>query len=286
MPVEDLRWPAQAGSTIRPVAGPGSDAPALAFRLWRCRVCPADPLSLRPALGTKEQVLFVTAGRGRLQLDAGTAELSPLHAHRLPDGAAGVLVCDAPPPLELLYFASPHAAPGAAPGTVDVAALAGNRFPARRWGRSITNGSSPLAAAGFTAGLSILAPMGGQVPWHEHPDRQGEVYVLLGGRPQVCIGSWVDEVDTPAAAIIGGDQWHQVTNLHPGEPLSLIYCYEGSVAAPHWWQERDGVLPAAGTGASPPLPAGAFPQCTSTKPTAWLELAAAHLEASARQQRP
>ena len=55
--------------------------------------------------------------------------------------------------------------------------------------------------------------------------------------------------------------FHQLTNT--GEaPLHMmyIYCPGGDVA--HWRQELDGTLPPAGVGPTPPLPAGAAPQCT------------------------
>jgi oxalate decarboxylase/phosphoglucose isomerase-like protein (cupin superfamily) len=55
--------------------------------------------------------------------------------------------------------------------------------------------------------------------------------------------------------------FHQLTNTGD-TPLHMmyIYCPGGDVA--HWRQELDGTLPPAGIGATPPLPAGAAPQCT------------------------
>ena len=55
---------------------------------------------------------------------------------------------------------------------------------------------------------------------------------------------------TDGAARIGD------TPLH----MMYIYCPGGDVA--HWRQELDGTLPPAGVGPTPPLPAGAQPQCT------------------------
>jgi oxalate decarboxylase/phosphoglucose isomerase-like protein (cupin superfamily) len=54
--------------------------------------------------------------------------------------------------------------------------------------------------------------------------------------------------------------FHQLTNIGD-EPLRMIYCYGPAGDVAHWRQELEGTLPRAGEEA-PPLPAGAWPQCT------------------------
>ena len=127
--------------------------------------------------------------------------------------------------LEALYFASPRPAPDAPGQTADLTAMEGLRFPANRWGRAIANGASPLKAAGFTAGLSVLGPGGGQVPWHHHPDGQREVYLLLGGTGQTCpflqrrfLGATGQECDRNAQNDCNQPNPHQIS-FHPDSPF-------------------------------------------------------------------
>jgi oxalate decarboxylase/phosphoglucose isomerase-like protein (cupin superfamily) len=54
--------------------------------------------------------------------------------------------------------------------------------------------------------------------------------------------------------------FHQLTNTGKS-PLIMIYCYGPGGDVAHWIQELEGTLPRAGIEA-PPLPPGAFPQCT------------------------
>jgi len=217
--------------------------------------------------GGAERIFFVASGAGTLRLQDRDQSLKKHQVLRVVPSESPLLQTDKP--LLLLYLASEEAPPGSEAETANLEDMEGMRFPARRWGRSITNGTSPVKATGFTAGLSILESRGGQVPWHNHPDRQTEVYVVLSGRGQMCIADEVEEVRGPAAVLVPGDQWHQLTNVDGEESLPLIYCYQGSVAAPHWWQEQEGVLPVAGKENNPPLPEGAFPQCTVTSSEEW-----------------
>jgi oxalate decarboxylase/phosphoglucose isomerase-like protein (cupin superfamily) len=65
---------------------------------------------------------------------------------------------------------------------------------------------------------------------------------------------------TGQAVYIPGGVFHQLTNM--GEtPLHMMYCYGPAGDVAHWRQELDGTLPKAGVDA-PPLPSGAWPQCT------------------------
>lgn len=274
MKVLSLKTPPVEGIVTRAVTGAGSAHGEVRFNLWLCRVQGAESVDLVPPAGIQEQLLYVIRNHGLMRDGHTLRELAPLHAYRVPVTAGLELQSSKDKMLELLYLASPQSPPACEADEADLGLMEGIQFPACRWGRSITNGGSPIKAAGFTAGLSILAPRGGQVPWHNHPDRQNEVYLLLSGRGQMCVGTEVRELTSPSAVFVPGDQWHQLTNLHASESLHLIYCYEGSVAAPHWWQERDGVLPVSGEAPNPPLPSGAFPQCTLRDSSDWARVAA------------
>ena len=277
MNAASLEWPRRPNGIIRPIAGPGGIHEDMGFYMWICRVGGERPLVLKPPSGIAEQVLYVISGRGRLRLEGTDQSLAPLRVYAWQQSLPTTLLAARDQILEVVYFASPRSAPQGLTSTADLGTAEGVRFPAGRWGRSITNGSSPIRTSGFTSGLSILAPRGGQVPWHNHPDRQNEVYLLLSGRGEMCIDAEVEKLEPPAAVVIPGDCWHQLTNIHSDDELRLIYCYEGSVAAPHWWQERDGVLPVAGIDGNPPLPPEAFPQCTLSDPAAWVRQAEDHL---------
>ena len=85
--------------------------------------------------------------------------------------------------------------------------------------------------------------------------------MVLQGRGEICVGTERQEITAGQAVFLPPTVFHQLTNI--GEsPLHMmyIYCPGGDVA--HWRQELDGTLPPAGVGATPPLPAGAAPQCT------------------------
>ncbi len=101
----------------------------------------------------------------------------------------------------------------------DLSRIAGRTDPAGRRTQNLVGGASPIQAAGFCMGYVTLDPEGGQVPWHDHP--QEEVYVILRGTAEACVGE-------ERAVLTAG-------------------------------QALDGSLPRAGVNA-PPRPAGARPQ--------------------------
>ena len=142
----------------------------------------------------------------------------------------------------------------------DIARIEGRRFPARRWTRGmIGQAGQPIAAKGFAMGYVVLEPKGGQVPWHNQ--EQEEIYMVLQGRGEICVESERSEIVGGQAVFLPPGKFHQLTNIGE-EPLHMmyVYCPGGDVA--HWRQELDGNLPPAGVGDTPPLPAGAQPQCT------------------------
>jgi mannose-6-phosphate isomerase-like protein (cupin superfamily) len=112
-------------------------------------------------------------------------------------------------------------------------------------------------------GHVTLEPRGGQVPWHNQ--EQVEVYFVIDGVGEMCLGNERREVRAGQAVLIPSGEFHQLTNTGDSE-LRMIYCYGPAGDVAHWRQELDGSLPRAGVDA-PALPEGAWPQCTE-KPRA------------------
>ena len=258
--------------SFRTITGPGTPIEETSFSLSLARVCGGDPVTWKGLPEAQERIFYAASGSGSVGLSTGDLPLGKLQVKRVAGDLSAAPVLHAKDDLLVLAISSNLEPPEETAAEADLNEMEGMQFPARRWGRSITNGTSPIATAGFTAGLSILEPKGGQVPWHNHPDRQNELYVILQGKAQMCVGEEAVELQGPAAMFIPGTNWHQLTNVDTQLPVPMIYCYEGSVAAPHWWQERDGVLPPAGAEENPPLPAGAFPQCAVTDRDEWARI--------------
>ncbi|MFQ5569141.1 MAG: cupin domain-containing protein [Rhodothermales bacterium] len=142
---------------------------------------------------------------------------------------------------------------------VDLNETEGRAFPARRRTRNLVGGASPITSTHFNLGYVVLEPRGGQVPWHHQ--EQDEVYFIVEGTGEMCLGDERRTMHGGQAVFIPPGVYHQLTNI--GEtPLILIYCYGPAGDVAHWRQELDGTLPRAGIEA-PPLPDGAWPQCTA-----------------------
>jgi mannose-6-phosphate isomerase-like protein (cupin superfamily) len=140
----------------------------------------------------------------------------------------------------------------------DLARIAGRTYPARRRTQNLVGGASPIKAENFCMGYVTLEPGGGQVPWHNQ--EQEEVYFIVRGAGEACLGEERTTLRAGQAAYIPPGVFHQLTNTG-AEPLVLIYVYGPAGEVAHWRQELEGTLPRAGSGA-PPLPAGARPQHT------------------------
>ncbi len=140
--------------------------------------------------------------------------------------------------------------------TTDLGTTEGRRYPARRITQSLVGGTSAIQAKNFCMGHVMLDPRGGQVPWHSHP--QEEVYFLLEGTGEVCVGDERQDVHGGQAVYIPPDTFHQLTNTGDN-PLRMVYCYAPVGDVSHWRQELSGTLPRAGIDA-PRLPEGAWPQ--------------------------
>ena len=144
----------------------------------------------------------------------------------------------------------------------DLAAIEGRTYPARRRTQNLVGGASPIQAHQFSMGYVTLEPDGGQVPWHNQ--EQEEIYFVLDGTGEMCLGDERRTVIGGQAVLIPPRVYHQLTNI--GDmPLRMLYCYGPAGDVAHWRQELDGTLPRAGVDV-PPLPEGARPQCTE-KPT-------------------
>ena len=140
----------------------------------------------------------------------------------------------------------------------DINQIPGRTYPARRWTRNVVGGAAPIQATTFSLGYVTLEANGGQVPWHNQ--EQEEVYFVLEGSGEMCLGEERQNVQQGQAVYIPSEVFHQLTNLGP-TPLRMLYCYGPAGDVAHWRQELAGTLPKAGVDA-PPLPGGARPQCT------------------------
>ena len=123
----------------------------------------------------------------------------------------------------------------------------------------MVGGASPIQAIHFSLGYVTLEPHGGQVPWHSQ--EQEEIYLILEGWGEMCLGSERREVRGGQAVYIPPGVFHQLTNSG-STPMRMIYCYGPAGDVAHWRQELDGTLPRAGVEA-PALPQNAQPQCTA-----------------------
>jgi mannose-6-phosphate isomerase-like protein (cupin superfamily) len=140
----------------------------------------------------------------------------------------------------------------------DLARIDGRVYPARRRTQNLVGGASPIQAKNFSIGNVTLEPNGGQVPWHNQ--EQEEVYFILEGTAEMCLGEERRTLTAGQAVYIPPRVFHQVTNIGD-TPCRMLYCYGPAGEVAHWRQELDGTLPRAGAEA-PPLPEGARPQCT------------------------
>ena len=140
----------------------------------------------------------------------------------------------------------------------DLKEIKGRSYPARRRTQNLVGGASPIQAKSFSMGYVTLEPNGGQVPWHNQ--EQEEVYFVVEGSGEICLGSELRGVEAGQMVWIPPGEYHQLTNTG-AKPLIMIYCYGPAGDVDHWKQELAGTLPKAGVDV-PPLPEGAHEQCT------------------------
>lgn len=141
----------------------------------------------------------------------------------------------------------------------DLNNIEGRTYPARRRTRNLVGGASPIHAAAFSMGHVTLEPGGGQVPWHNQ--EQEEVYYVVSGTGEMCLGDEVQDLTAGQAVHIPSGVYHQLSNKGD-TPLTFVYVYGPAGEVAHWKEELAGTLPRAGEDA-PALPEGAvYPQCT------------------------
>ena len=141
----------------------------------------------------------------------------------------------------------------------DLSKIEGRTYPARRRTQNLVGGASPIQAKNFAIGNVTLETNGGQVPWHNQ--EQEEVYFVIEGTGEMCLGDERQVLTTGQAAYIPSGVFHQITNTGD-KPLRMLYCYGPAGDVAHWKQELAGTLPRAGVEA-PKLPPGAWHQCTA-----------------------
>ncbi|MBN1418123.1 MAG: cupin domain-containing protein [Planctomycetes bacterium] len=140
----------------------------------------------------------------------------------------------------------------------DIETIEGRGYPARRRTRGLVGKGHPIEAKNFCMGHVVLDPNGGQVPWHNQD--QEEVYFVIEGTCEMCLGDERRVVKGGQAVFIPPGVHHQLTNIG-GTPATMMYIYAPAGDVAHWRQELSGTLPRAGVEA-PPLPDGARPQTT------------------------
>ncbi len=140
----------------------------------------------------------------------------------------------------------------------DLNEIAGRVYPARRRTQNLVGGMSPIQATAFAMGNVTLEPNGGQVPWHNQD--QEEVYFIVEGTGEMCLGEERRPISAGQAAFIPPGVFHQLTNTGD-TPMRMIYVYGPAGDVAHWKQELTGMLPKAGVDV-PALPEGSWPQCT------------------------
>jgi mannose-6-phosphate isomerase-like protein (cupin superfamily) len=140
----------------------------------------------------------------------------------------------------------------------DLSLIQGRTYPARRRTQNLVGGASPIQASNFSMGNVTLEPNGGQVPWHHQ--EQEEIYFIVEGEGEMCLGSERITVISGQAVYIPPGVFHQLTNTG-STALRMIYVYGPAGDVAHWRQELEGTLPRAGIDV-PALPEGAQPQCT------------------------
>src|ERR1700680_546440 len=104
----------------------------------------------------------------------------------------------------------------------DLAQITGRTYPARRRTQNLVGGVSPIQATNFSIGNVTLEPNGGQVPWHNQ--QQEEVYFIVEGTGEMCLGEERIAVQTGQAVYIPPTVFHQLTNTGP-TPMRMIYSY-------------------------------------------------------------
>ena len=114
--------------------------------------------------------------------------------------------------------------------TVDLAQMEGRRYPARRRTQNLVGGASPIQATHFCIGNVTLDPNGGQVPWHNQ--EQEEVYFVLEGTGEMCLGEERQVLSAGQAAYIPSGVFHQLTNIADNAAADALLLRAGGRGGP------------------------------------------------------
>src|SRR5215203_4665828 len=93
----------------------------------------------------------------------------------------------------------------------DLSKIDGRRYPARRRTQNLVGGVAPIQAKNFSMGNVTLEPNGGQVPWHNQ--EQEEIYFIVEGTGEMCLGEERQVVTTGQAVYIPPGVFHQLTHI-------------------------------------------------------------------------
>ena len=88
----------------------------------------------------------------------------------------------------------------------DLSIIPGRTYPARRRTQNLVGGASPIQARNFSMGHVTLEPHGGQVPWHNQ--EQEEIYFIIEGDGEMCLGEERIDVHTGQAVYIPPTVFH------------------------------------------------------------------------------
>ena len=91
----------------------------------------------------------------------------------------------------------------------DLSQIAGRTYPARRRTQNLVGGVSPIQCVNFAMGHVTLEPNGGQVPWHNQ--EQEEVYFIVDGEAEMCLGEERRILSAGQAAYIPPRVFHQLS---------------------------------------------------------------------------
>lgn len=105
----------------------------------------------------------------------------------------------------------------------DLSETEGRCYPALRTTKNLVGGMSPIRTKNFCMGYVTLKPGGGQVPWHNQ--EQEEIYFILDGTGEMCLGEERQIMTSGQAVYIPQKVYHQLTNIIVVEGFNLYQNY-------------------------------------------------------------
>ena len=142
------------------------------------------------------------------------------HVGRLPCAAKSRSTCSAS---SKTNPTSPSSAASNNPMIIsDLAKIDGRRYPARRLTQNLVGGVAPDPGDEFRDGQRDSRPERRTGAWHNQ--EQEEVYFIVEGTGEMCLGEERQTVTAGQAVYIPSGVFHQLTNIGD-TPLRMIYCY-------------------------------------------------------------